>query len=322
MTDVNKTGTSQPADPTPAATSAGNEPDNSVQKLMGDIEGAIAEEKKEEVPADAADKADEEGADAEEESEETTEDEKKSEDDDEDDSAAELPEDAIKDGEIKGLPAEVQEKINRKIGKTVAKRKAAEERAAAAEAERDMLKSKVSEFEAKSVADVAASITKLGLPESYVSSAEAKLILEEETLKESRAFCRAHRGGYIASGEGDDTRSFTEEQVAARLDQVLDRLTEIGPEASAARKRAAKQLKEDLQLVADIRSGKKKLVEASPSTSSGQTAKRSLKPPPVPGSSAPKAKQPAKTAATTHDEVIAASGKGKEALIGAFANAI
>lgn len=294
-----------PADTKDTKTSVTDESGSDAAKLMGEIEGAIDSEKPtdEEKPTDKEEKPDAEEPAKDAEDEETA-DSKDGDDSKSDDEEAEVDADAIKDGEIKGLPPEVQERINRKIGKSTAKRKQAEERAAAAVAELADAKARIAEFEAKSTADVGANLMRLGVHESYLSPAEARLIKEEDTLKESRAFCRANRGGYEASGEGNDTKSYTADQVAERLDTVLDRLAEIAPDATAARRRAAKQLQEDLQLARDIRDGKKKLLDEKKAVQPADGPKKTLKPPPVPATSTPKPKPSTAKSGLTRKEVM------------------
>lgn len=298
---------SLPAGKDTAKTSAESESGSDVAKLMGEIEVAVADDQKSEA---GSQKSEEETEDAGTKADDEVEVEsKKSEDENEDEDEAEdekPPEDAdaIKEGEIKGLPAEVQERINRKIGKSVARRKQAEERAEAAEATLAEAKARIAEFESRSTEDLGRNMTKLGLHESYLSKDEAKLLTEVEELREAEDFCLQHFDGYEASGEGDDKTSYDAKQVRARYAQVRRQLEEKSPRATALRAERAKLLREDLELGRAVRLGKRKLVPEAGKTEA--VGKKTIKPPPVPASATPKPKQPGKTVALTQKEVLEA----------------
>ena len=209
-------------------------------------EPAAGEEKSSEEDEDGLTKEDlkvagESKEDEEEQEEESDEDESKEEKDSE------------SDEDLKGLPEDVQARINKRIGKSVRKQREAEERAEAAEAEKQDLQERLDALEqdsAETQAGVAAS--RLGVSEVFLAETEAKIDAYERRLEQVEDFCETHKDdGYEGTGTEDDP-SFTAAEIRARLRQVQRELRRDVPRArelltkQQARDAAAKKLYPEL----------------------------------------------------------------------------
>lgn len=161
-------------------------------------------------------------------------------------------EDAIKADEIKGITPEVQEAVNRRIDKITAKRKAAEERATAAETEREELRAKLTELEQKASQQDGAEAAKIGLPPEYVSKDEATLIAKAQFLKTEKDWAFEHLDGFDGDGTEANPRR-TAQEMRKYYTKVTNDLEELGPKANALLAERRKQFLEDLRAGRELR---------------------------------------------------------------------
>jgi len=139
------------------------------------------------------------------------------------------------EGKDHSLPPEVQEKVDRRIGKEVARRKEAEE---LLEAERTLSKeltAKVSDLETKGREGPAGSGTENRL---LLADSEAELEKREDFLWRVEEFCEENRDGYEGKGTDQDP-SYTAEEIRTRLLQVRRERERDLPRAREMLKRRA-----------------------------------------------------------------------------------
>jgi hypothetical protein len=198
--------------------------------------------------------------------------------------------DAIRKGEIKGLPEEAQQAVNRRIGKVVAREKAAIERAEAAEAELATAKGNLE----GGVPELA---KRLGLSADLVTKDEAQVVEESRKLRAQRDWCREHDGrDYEGDGTAGDP-SVTAATIRKELIRIENRLDEIGPRAREIQDRADKQAREIWA------AGKAALKAKSQATTPPAGSRQIVKPPAIPtGSATPKAPTSAKKSKGTFDQ--------------------
>lgn len=161
-------------------------------------------------------------------------------------------EEALKAGEIDGLSESAQAKVNRRIGKAVARAKLAEEKLAEAEA-------RIAESEQKQ-GDTADPETaaKIGIPPDYLSKDDVKILEKDAHLEQAEQWCLRHlRDGYEGNPESGD-KAFTPEQVAERLAQVHAEQRRIGGRAALIREEKSKLAEEDRKAGMKLRLAKAK----------------------------------------------------------------
>lgn len=181
--------------------------------------------------------------------------------------------DEIQDGEIKGIAGKDQEAVNRRIGKVVARAKAAEERAAAAEKE-------LTELKGKAEGGLLEQVRKLGLSADLVTKDDAQTLDRYRKLRAQKTWCRTHEDGY--EGKGGDDESVSAQAVRKRLVEIEDELEEIGASAREIQQRSDKRAREIWA------AGLKAL--SKPAASGG--GKKVVKPPQLPSGGGAAAKPP------------------------------
>lgn len=210
--------------------------------------------------------------------------------------------DAIRKDEIKGLPEEAQQAVNRRISKVVAKEKAAIERAETAETELESLKGKLD-------GGFPEMVKRLGVHGELVSTGEAKTLEEYGKLKAQKQWCRKHEDGY----EGADG-TVEAAEVRSKLSDIEDQMDELAPRAREIQTRIDKQAREIWAAgVAALKNkGKTPVKGEQPRT----PAKKIVKPPAIPsGSGIPKAPASAKKSQGKFStEEFIKDGGGKSAL--------
>lgn len=143
--------------------------------------------------------------------------------------------DEVRKEDIKGLTDEAQAAVNRRIGKVVAREKAAIARADAAEAELGASKGKLE-------GGLPELVKRLGLHSDLVDKSEAEVIDRYGKLRAQRNWCRQHEDGYEGAGGNDP--SIDAKTVRQRLVQIEDELEDIGGTAKEIQTRADKQARE------------------------------------------------------------------------------
>jgi hypothetical protein len=221
----------------------------------------------------------------------------------------ELPEGSIKDGEIPGLKPEIQASVNQRIGKVVARQKAAEEKAAEAEA-------KVTQLQEQRDAVDRAEAFKLGLHPEYLSKDEVEVMKKDSSLAAAEKWLLENFDGYEGDGTAENPK-YTAGQVRMRYAEVKEERAILGSQAAAIRGRAMKELLEDLKAGRQLR-----LSKAAQAKKFTQTVKKTVvKPPAVPSGANASGKPPVSVTnkgkadfAKTFDE----KGQNKEALESAY----
>jgi len=197
-----------------------------------------------------------------------------------------LDEGKIKDGEIKGLPSEIQAKVNKRIHGLNIKRKNAEAKAEQTEAQFKILNTKLQDE------NIQAAI-KLGFDPNYGTAEDAKKLNRVENLQAWRSFYREYvENGYEGSGVKDD-QSMNAAEVKRKLYAVEDELMDIGGSVrSKAMERMA--LKD-----ADAAVGRKIRLEGANKSTTTPPKKVNPKPPKLPEGGA------------TRRPPVSTAGKGK-----------
>jgi len=212
--------------------------------------------------------------------------------------------DLVKKDEVKGLTAEAQEAVNRRIGKVVAREKTAIERAETAETELEAARSKLD-------SGLPELVKRLGLHGDLVTKAEAETIDRYGKLRAQRSWCRQHEDGYEGRGEGDP--SVDAKTVRQRLVQIEDELDDMGSTAKEIQARVERQARE---IWAAGQKALKQRPEVRGQKSETGKPKAVLNPPKIPGGTGtPKAPASTKKARTGFDQAeFKKDGGGKSAL--------
>ena len=215
--------------------------------------------------------------------------------------------DAIRKDEIKGLTEEAQTAVNRRIGKVVAREKAAIERADAAESELEAAKGKLD----GGFPDM---VKRLGLHGDLVNKDEAQTLEQYGKLKAQRAWCRRHeQDGY--EGTGGDDPNVDAKTIRSRLVEIEEQLDEIGSSAKEIQGRVEKQARE-IWAAGRAALKAKDAGGRGPGDGNRKTEKTLVKPPRIPsGTGTPKAPAAAKKSKGTFDPTeFKKDGGGKAAL--------
>ena len=133
----------------------------------------------------------------------------------------------------KPLPLEVQQSIDKRIGKEVSKRKELEEQL---ENERSVQRDLEEKLKAAKTAQAEPSIV-IRSDDPYAGMSQAELDKKERTLVEFKAWAIRNEHGYVGSGEDNDP-DWSEDEVRERRAQVEEELLIKIPEA---RQRLAKR---------------------------------------------------------------------------------
>ena len=214
--------------------------------------------------------------------------------------------DLVKKDEVKGLTAEAQEAVNRRIGKVVAREKTAIERADAAEQE-------LAEARGKLDAGLPELVKRLGLHGDLVTKAEAETVDRFTKLRAQRNWCRQYADGY--EGAGGDDPSIDAKTIRARLAQVEDDLEDLTGPAREIQARVERQAREIWAAgQAALKKGKGLSVKGQGTEDKGPKPLKS--PPKIPGGTGtPRAPVAGKKARSGFDEgEFKKAGGGKAAL--------
>ncbi len=216
--------------------------------------------------------------------------------------------DAIRKDEIKGLTEEAQTAVNKRIGKVVAREKAATERADTAEAELETARKKLD-------GGFPEMVKRLGLHGELVSTDEAKTLDQYGKLKLQKAWCRKYENeGYEGAGGNDPSVSAAD--VRSKLSEIEDQLEELAPTAREIQARVDKQSREIWAAgVAALKNRDKNGKDGQPAKP--PVKKGVVKPPAIPGGTGtPKAPTSAKKSqtGTFSESEFKKDGGGKTAL--------
>ncbi len=155
---------------------------------------------------------------------------------DKSDGSEEGAEGEIKEGEVEGLSAKAQAKINERIHELNIKRKNAE-------SEAEQTKARLKDLEVKIQDEHVLAVMKLGLDPEYVTAEEAKTLNRFENLRAWKKWFRTHRDGY----EGADPKeNMTAQEVAEREAAVEDELLDVAGPARTLWLERTKQMREDM----------------------------------------------------------------------------
>jgi hypothetical protein len=200
---------------------------------------------------------------------------------------------------------EQQKIFDKRVGKEIAKRKEAEEKAKA-------LETKVTELSAKTDPDMLKVAEASGIAPEYLTPAEAKTIKEYQEQKNTQAFCQKHlKTGW--QHPTDSTKDWSPEDLAEQLAKTNEILIDLGPEVRPLMRIKAQQMAEDRALGRKIRlekaaAAKKKTVVKPPQAA------------PRPGAMAPAAvRSPGRGMS---EERFIKSGRTKEAALRELANLV
>jgi len=173
----------------------------------------------------------------------------------------------IKDGEVEGLSAKAQAKINARIHELNIKRKNAEAKAEQTEAQLKALDGKVRDENVQAV-------MKMGIDPEYINADEAKTLNRFENLRAWKKWLRTHRDGYEGAGTKEDP-SMTVAEVAEREAVIEDELLDVAGPARTLWLERSKQMREDMAVGRKTREALSVKREAS-------TKKLDPKPPKLP----------------------------------------
>lgn len=149
-------------------------------------------------------------------------------------------------GEKQKVPAEVQEAIDRRIGKEIEKARKAQERAEALEAQVEELKGKTDETWMNAA-------QALAVHPRYLPKDDAALIAQANALEAEELRLSEHPDGI----ESDDPKvAMSAADVRKRMVQVRQELTRIAPKADAAYSKAKAQQIADLEAGFQLRKQK------------------------------------------------------------------
>ena len=146
----------------------------------------------------------------------------------------------IADGEVEGLSAKAQAKINARIHELNIKRKNAEAKAEQTEAQLKALDGKIKDENVQAV-------MKMGIDPEYINADEAKTLNRFENLRAWKKWLRTHRDGYEGAGTKEDP-SMTVAEVAEREATIEDELLDVAGPARTLWLERSKQMREDMAL--------------------------------------------------------------------------
>ena len=168
------------------------------------------------------------------------------------------------DGQL--FNAEQQAVFDKRVGKEIGKRKDLEAKVAELEKQNQELAAKVDPISVKAAEAI-------GVPTAYLSKDEAATLAEYDKWRSHRDFCRAYPDGY----EGKDG-AFTAEEIRKYLDQAMDKLAEVAPDAKRIRQTITSQYAKDAELGRKLREERakaqsnKKVAEKLPATTAKPAA--------------------------------------------------
>lgn len=213
--------------------------------------------------------------------------------------------DAIRKDEIKGLTEDAQNAVNKRIGKVVAREKAAIERADTALSELETARKKLD-------GGFPEMVKRLGLHGELVSPDEVKTLDQVGKLKLQKAWCRKfEQDGYEGAGGNDPSVSAAD--VRSKLSEIEDELDDLAPKAREIQARIDKESREIWAAgVAALKNRGKGGQPAKPAVKKGI-----VKPPVIPGGAGtPKAPASARKSQTGkfNETEFKQSGGGRTAL--------
>lgn len=151
----------------------------------------------------------------------------------------------IADGEVRGLSPDAQAKVNERIHKINVRRKDAEAKLAEAE-------TRISELTARDN-DVMREAMRLGLAPDHISKQEAADLKQYESLRAEKRWLAKHRDGYEGTGSDGREISISASDVADRMFDVDEELSDLAPRMKSFMKDRAAQMLKDMQLGRSIR---------------------------------------------------------------------
>ncbi len=151
----------------------------------------------------------------------------------------------IADGEVRGLSPDAQAKVNERIHKINVRRKDAEAKLAEAE-------TRISELTARDN-DVMREAMRLGLAPDYISKQEAADLKQYESLRAEKRWLAKHRDGYEGTGSDGREISISASDIADRMFDVDEELSDLAPRMKSFMKDRAAQMLKDMQLGRSIR---------------------------------------------------------------------
>jgi len=158
----------------------------------------------------------------------------------------------IADGEVRGLSPDAQAKVNERIHKINVRRKDAEAKLAEAETRISELTARISELTARDN-DVMREAMRLGLAPDYISKQEAADLKQYESLRAEKRWLAKHRDGYEGTGSDGREISISASDVADRMFDVDEELSDLAPRMKSFMKDRAAQMLKDMQLGRSIR---------------------------------------------------------------------
>jgi len=279
-----------------AAEESRNVADEVMERQLVGMEQVAAETEEEEASSAEENAAEPEGEGAEKEAPEQ-EGEAESAEESEEESG---DEDQFEEGELGEIKPEVQERINKRIGRSTAKRKEAEERAAQAETQAQEAQAEAQSVKRQLDNKLSAEAYRLQLAPEYLDEGETKLLQQDEQLAQSEQWLLNHFDGYTDPETGDE--KYSAGVIRSKYAAVQDARRGLSGKAAALREERKSLMLEDMRRGRELRlaeqeSGGKKqgaqtqgskqdAAEKKPGGEEGaQPAKKSgknAKPPPIP----------------------------------------
>jgi hypothetical protein len=152
---------------------------------------------------------------------------------------------------IAGLDPAIQESINKRIGKEIAKRKALETELA-------QLKGNVAAPSTTDEAFVKEAVA-MGIHPDYLTKDELAVVKQDQELSEASKWLLDHWDGYEGTAGNQNDPAFTASEIRARYHSTQNELSRIKARAYAIQDRVAQEMQNDLAEVRKRRSEKSKL---------------------------------------------------------------
>lgn len=225
-------------------------------------------------------------------------------------------EEQFEEGELPGVRAETQEKINKRIGKVTAKRKEAEEAAQAALAKAEEAEKRATEAESRLKDSELKEAFALGIHPSYLTKDELAVLKQDRELAKGEAWLLDHFDGYEGTDEKTDP-SYSAKQIRTRYREIQEQRRPIAARAELLRSERLQQMLADMEAGRKLRLGGKAPSGAEPAAAA--PVKKALpKPPALPGAGGSAAGKPpvsaTKPSAAFDAKRVMDAGGGKEAL--------
>ena len=228
-----------------------------------------------------------------------------------------VDENLIQAGDIPGLPPQVQETVNRRIGKMTAKYRSAEEAAQAATAERDAAQARVTELEAAKDQALAGEAVRLGVHPEYVNEQEVKLLNTYDALMEQQGLLMDSLDDGYTDAQG---KTYSREETRRAWREVTQRLSQVAPQAESLKRDRVQQMMRHMRLGREAEKAGWKPGEKTSVKADGAAKATVVPKPPVAvgargGSASARARTGDPKPRTTFSaETMAAKGGGRRAL--------